>query len=483
MTVEVGQPPRERRVGPAERLERLCDPGSVHVVRSQVKSGVLGERAREGDGVVAAAARIQGRPVFCYAENSRFAGGSLGEAHADTILRVLELADRARVPVVGLIESAGARLQEGTAALSGYARIFRKNVELSGRVPQISVLTGTSAGGGCYSPALTDFVIMARSASMFLTGPAIVREAIGEDVTAEELGGSKVQSANGVCHFVTPTHLDAVELVRDLLSYLPQNASEPVALRPPEDPEFEDPGAWVPAEPHRAYDVRDVIRSIVDRGQVLEVAPRWARNIVTALCRLDGRAIGVIANQPGYLGGVLDADAATKGARFVRTCSCFGLPLVALVDTPGFMPGSRQERAGVIRHGAKLVHAFAAARVPKMSIVLRKAYGGAYITMNAKDLGADFSFAWPGCEIGIMAARQAVGIAHRREIADASPEEVDRLVSDYAEQHLSAQSAVRGGFIDEIIEPTETRVRLCDAFATLEQLLPQPDGHGSNIPL
>ena len=483
MTVEATQRTQERRVDPAERLRRLCDPDSIRIVRSQVRSGVLGEKARPGDGVVAAAGRIQGRPVFCYAENSRFAGGSLGEAHADTILRVLELAERARVPVIGLIESAGARVQEGVAALSGYARIFRKNVQLSGRVPQISVLTGVSAGGGCYSPALTDFVIMAKTASMFLTGPGVVKEAIGEDVTAHELGGSRVQSANGVCHFVTPTHLDAVELVRELLSYLPQNAWQAPELRPPEDPEFHDPGVWVPAEHRSSYDVRDVIRSVVDRGQMLEVAPRWARNIVTALCRLDGRAIGVIANQPAYLGGVLDADAAMKGARFVRTCNCFGLPIVALVDTPGFLPGSRQEGMGVIRHGAKLVHAFAEARVPKVSIVLRKAYGGAYITMNAKDLGADFSFAWPGCEIGIMAAHQAVAIVYHRQLAHAGAEEADRLTREYREHHLTGACAVRGGFVDEIIEPSETRVRLRDAFATFDRLVDDRGANGANIPL
>jgi acetyl-CoA carboxylase carboxyltransferase component len=291
-----------------------------------------------------------------------------------------------------------------------------------------------------------------------------------------------VHSRNGVCHFVAKTHLDAIDLVPRLLSYLPQNAWEAPPISAAEPPAHGDPGDWVPSEPRLTYDVRDVIRAFVDGSDLLEVAPRWARNVVTALCRLDGRSIGVIANQPKHLGGVLDADAAQKAARFVRTCNMFGLPIVALVDTPGFLPGSKQEACGVIRHGAKLVHAFAEATVPKLSIVLRKAYGGAYITMNAKDLGADFAFAWPGAEIGIMAARQAVRIVHRRELEDDEDQHQD-LTDRYAEQHLSAQVALRDGFLDEMIEPGETRARLAKAFATLEGMIHDRGPHGKNIPL
>ena len=318
---------------------------------------------------------------------------------------------------------------------------------------------------------------------MFLTGPAVVRQAVGEEIGFAELGGSRVQRRNGVCHFVAPTHVAAIDLVPKLLSYLPQNAWEAPPITAPEEPPDGDPGQWVPAEAHRVYDVRNVIGSIVDGGDMLEYAPHWAPNIVTALCRIAGRSIGVIANQPKHLGGVLDAESAQKGGRFVRMCNLFGLPLVALVDTPGFLPGSKQERGGVIRHGAKLVHAFAEATVPKVSIVLRKAYGGAYITMNAKDLGADFAFAWPGAEIGIMAAKQAVEIMHRNELRDGDPSAADRLADRYSEQYLSAHVALRDGFLDEMIEPAETRRRLAKAFGTLEALIHDRGPIARNIPL
>ena len=448
------------RLSPWERLELLCDEGSLRAIRSQVSSARLGHRARPGDGVVGAAGAVEGRPVCCYAQDPDFVGGSLGEAHADTIVRVLRLAGRSGAPVVGFVESGGARLQEGVAALGGYGRIFRENVALSGRVPQISVVTGTAAGGATYSPALTDFVVMTERASMFLTGPGVVRDTLGEELTVPELGGRRVHERNGVCQFVVESDVDSVFLARELLGYLPQSAGEEPPRHAPEPAPEEDPRAAVPAESRRAYDVRAVVHALVDGGHMLEVAPRWARNVVTAICRLDGRPVGVIANQPRHLGGILDSESAQKAARFVRTCDVYGLPLVVLVDTPGFMPGSRQESAGVIRHGAKLLHAFAAATVPRVTVVLRKAYGGAYITMNAKDLGADVALAWPDAEIGVMAARQAVGIVHRRELEAAgeeAPELRDRLADDYAEEHLSASLAAAQGFVDEVVEPAETR--------------------------
>ena len=349
------------------------------MLRSGAASARMGDRGRPGDGVVGAAGAVAGRPVFCYAQDSRVSGGSLGEAHADTIVRVMELAARARAPVVGFVDSGGARVQEGVAALGGYGRIFNANVALSGQVPQISVVSGTAAGGGSYSPALTDFLVMTEDTSMFLTGPGVVREAVGEQVTARDLGGTGVHERNGVCHFVARDDEAAASLTRAILSYLPQSRGE----RPPRAPAAPagggDPGVCVPDELRRTYDVRGVARALLDEGSLLEVAPRWAPNVLCALGRLEGRAVGVVANQPRHLAGCLDADAGQKAARFVRTCNAYGLPLLVLVDTPGFLPGTAQESAGVIRHGAKLVHAFAEATVPRLTVVLRKAFGGAYI--------------------------------------------------------------------------------------------------------
>ncbi|HWF54595.1 MAG TPA: acyl-CoA carboxylase subunit beta [Solirubrobacteraceae bacterium] len=455
---------------PIERLEVLCDPGSLRLIRTSILSGAMGERARAGDGVIGGSGLVEGRPVFCYAQDSSYAGGSLGAAHAETIVRVLELAERGRAPVVGFVASGGARMQEGTAALGGYGRIFRRIVQLSGRVPQISIITGCSAGGGAYSPALTDFVVMTEEASMFLTGPGVVREALGEDVTADQLGGRRVHERNGVCHFVTRTEPDAARLARELLSYLPTHRDHPPRSRHPRPATGRDPSASVPVQARRVYDVRDVIRALVDGGELLEVSAGWARNLVTAFTRIEGRTVGVIANQPRYLGGVLDAASSQKGARFVKKCDQFGIPLLVLVDTPGFMPGSRQESEGVIRFGATLVHAFAEATVPRVTLILRKAFGGAFITMNSKDLGADYVFAWPQAEVGVMGAKPAVGIIHRRELAAAEDREAarDALAARYAAAQLRPEVAAASGHIDELITPGETRERLAWAFASLQ---------------
>ncbi|MGH2875853.1 MAG: acyl-CoA carboxylase subunit beta [Solirubrobacteraceae bacterium] len=475
MSVTVLPEAPRARLAPLERLEALCDPGSVRVLRSLARSARLGDRAADGDGVVGATGTVEGRPIACYAQDGSFLGGSLGERHADTIVRVLSIAERARIPVVGFVESGGARMQEGTAALAGYGRIFRQTVALNGVVPQISVVSGASAGGGAYSPALTDLIVMTRDAAMFLTGPGVVREALGEEIDASGLGGPQVHERNGVCHLVETDELAAALRVRELLSYLPSAAGATPPAGVPVEPEESDPGALVPSAPRSAYDIRDPMRAIVDAGSVTELCPRWARNMVTALARIDGRPVGIVANQPRHLGGVLDAEGSEKAARFVHFCNDFGVPLVALVDTPGFMPGSKQERAGVIRHGASLVRAFAAARVPKLTVVLRKNYGGAYITMNSRDLGADLVLAWPDAEMGIMGARAAVGIVNRRELHAASdPEsERDRLADEYAETHLRAQSAAAEGFVDEIIEPSETRDRLAWALRSFAV----PGGH------
>jgi acetyl-CoA carboxylase carboxyltransferase component len=453
---------------PLERLEVLCDPGSLQVIRSEVTSRHMGAKTRAGDGVVGGSGLVSGRPVFCYAQDAGYVGGSLGEQHANTIVRVMQLAHRANAPVVGFVGSGGARLQEGVAALGGYGRIFREIVLMSGKVPQISIITGLSAGGGAYSPALTDWVVMTEDSSMFLTGPGVVREVMAEDVTAEELGGTRVHQRNGVCHFVAPTDVDAAHTARELISYLrPAAAAQAARDRRPNP--VVDPSAFVPAEQRRVYDIRDVIRCVVDHGEMLEVSAGWARNMVTAFARIEGRTVGVIANQPRHLGGVLDADSSQKGARFVSKCNSFGIPLVVLVDTPGYLPGTRQEQAGVIRFGAALVHAFAEATVPRMTVILRKSFGGAFITMNSKDLGADYVFAWPQARIGVMGAKPAVGIIHRREIAAADdPEQTrERLVEQYTECHLRPEVAAREGFIDELIAPVDTRTRLAWALQSL----------------
>ncbi|MHB8492406.1 MAG: acyl-CoA carboxylase subunit beta, partial [Solirubrobacteraceae bacterium] len=431
----------DRRLTPLERLETLADPGSLQLLRTEVRSRRMGERARSGDGVLAGHARVDGRQVCCYAQDSSFAGGSLGEAHAETVVEVLRQAGRARVPVIAFIDSAGARMQEGLAALSGYGRIFSEHVRLSGLVPQISVICGPSAGGSSYGPALTDFVIMSARAAMFLTGPAVVSEVTGEQVDGPTLGGPHVHERNGVCHFTRPTDVDSALLARELLDYLPQRAGDSPRIGTTADPPDGCPGDPVPAEARRVYDVRAVAGALVDGGELLEVSPRRSPNVVCALARVEGRAIGIVANQPRYLGGVLDAEAAQKAARFVRTCNAFGLPLVVLVDTPGFLPGSGQERDGVIRHGAKLVHAFAEATVPSVTVILRKAFGGAFIAMNSKALGADYVFAWPGAELGVMGAEQAVGILNRREIAAADdPQAARRRLADaYASEHLHVE--------------------------------------------
>jgi acetyl-CoA carboxylase carboxyltransferase component len=461
---------RVQRPSPRDRLEALCDSGSLQVLRSRVVSPRLGARATAGDGVVGATGTVDGRPIACYAEDGEFLGGSLGERHADTIVRVLQTASRARIPVVGFVESGGARMHEGTAALAGYGRIFRETVALTGVVPQISVVSGASAGGGAYSPALADLIVMTEDAAMFLTGPGVVREALGEEIDAAALGGPHVHDRNGVCHLVETDVLSAAARVRSLLGYLPSCAGGASVRVSSVPAELDNPGKVVPGERRKVYDVRDALRGIVDAGSLTELCPRWARNVVTTLARIDGRPVGIVANQPRHLAGVLDAEGSEKAARFVGFCDSFGLPLIAVVDTPGFMPGSRQEQAGVIRYGASLVRAFAAARVPKLTVVLRKSYGGAYITMNSRDLGADLVLAWPDAELGIMSARAAVGIVNRRELSaagDSREAALANLADDYFDEHLRADAAAASGFIDEIVEPGQTRERLSWALLTL----------------
>jgi acetyl-CoA carboxylase carboxyltransferase component len=459
------------RLTPVERLVRLCEPGSLES---------LGPWS-DTTAVRAAVGRVRGRPVVCYALDSSISGGSVGVAEADVVVRAMRESGRRQVPLVAFVESAGARLQDGAGSLGGFGRIFFENVALSGRVPQISVITGTSAGGGCYSPALTDFVVMTQDASMFLTGPRIVRQALGEDVTPSALGGVRVHERNGVCDFVAGDDDEAIALIKDLLEYLPQRTAQapPVGTREP--PPENDPGSVVPSRGREFYDVRRVIERVVDGGRFLEASRRWARNMVIGFARLEGEAIGVVANQPRHLGGVIDVDASQKAARFVRTCDAFGLPLLVLVDTPGFMPGTRQEAAGVIRHGADLLRAFAAATCPRVTVILRKAFGGAFITMNSKDLGADATFAWRSAEIGIMGPRAAVEILHRRRLhaGTVADGEAAELARRYAEAHLSPEAVRRLGVIDAVISPCDTRACVASALLGLRSLHPvQGSGFG-----
>jgi len=464
------------------RLERLCDPGTLHLFRTQVAS--RSKRSAPGDGVVVGAGDVNGKPVFCYAQDGSFVGGSLGAAHGESIVRLLKMARDARAPVVSFVESAGARMDEGIAALDGYGKIFREQVFLSGRVPQIAVITGPAAGGGAYSPALGDFVVMTKAASMFLTGPGVVKEVTGEDVSGAELGGPRVQGRNGVCHLQADDDADAVSIARELLGYLPSASGERCESNAPCEPVIKDPGANVPDEARKVYDVKDVIRGLSDGSQMLELAPKFARNLVTAFGRIDGQPVGFVASQPRWLGGVLDAASAQKGARFVRTCNAFGLPLVVLVDTPGFLPGTGQEAAGVLRHGAKLLHAFAEARVPKITVILRKAYGGGFITMNSKSLGADLVLAWSGAEIGVVGAKQAVAIVNRRDIAAADDPvaERERLAEQYTDERLKAEIAVAEGHVDELVTPEQTRGRLQWALRVLDGDHRHGYGRG-NVPL
>ena len=384
-------------------------------------------------------------------------------------MRVLRLAHESGVPAIGLVQSGGARMDEGVASLEGYGAIFRAHVASSGWIPQISVIYGTSAGGGCYSPALTDLVVMCEGASMFLTGPGVVKEALGEDVTKDQLGGPAVHGANGVAQLQAGDELDAGRRVRTFLSYLPQNAHETPPRGEARPAGEADPGVLVPTENRRAYDVGAVARAIADAGSEFELAPSWAPNLYTALTRIDGRPVGIVANQPKRMAGVLDSPASEKGAWFVSLCDRFGIPLVVLVDTPGFMPGTKEESRGVIRLGATLVRAFAAATVPKVTVVLRKAFGGAFITMNSRSLGADLVLAWPGAEVGVMAANQAVGVMHGKQLATAPDPAALRaeLAAAYASEHTSIAVAAAHGFVDEVIDSALTRDRIAAALVAL----------------
>ena len=472
-----------------ERAERLCDPGSFveldRYVRHRESNFGMMERRPYGDAVVTGYGTIFGRKVFLFSQDFTVFGGSLSEVFAEKICKVMDLALKYGCPVIGINDSGGARIQEGVVSLAGYAEIFWRNVQASGVVPQISLVLGPCAGGAVYSPAITDFVFMVEGSSyMFITGPDVVKTVTGEEVTFEELGGAATHATkSGVAQFTAPDEESCLEDARYLLSFLPQsNAERPPFTTPtdPRDREDTELDTLIPDNPNKPYDMHDVIGRVIDGGEFLEVNERWAENIVCGFARLGGHAVGIVGNQPRTLAGVLDIDSSNKAARFVRTCDAFNIPLVTFVDVPGFLPGTAQEWGGIIRHGAKLLYAYAEATVPKLAVITRKAYGGAYDVMSSKHIRADFNFAWPTAEIAVMGAEGAVNIIYR----DRPAEERAALIEDYKEQFANPYSAAERGYVDDVIEPRRTRPVLIDALETaLTKNEPRPRRKHGNIPL
>ncbi|HEX5541893.1 MAG TPA: acyl-CoA carboxylase subunit beta [Micromonospora sp.] len=461
-----------------ERLDLLFDPGTFREIeqlrRHRATGFGLEDRRPYTDGVVTGWGAVHGRTVFVYAHDFRIFGGSLGEAHAEKIHKVMDLAEAAGAPLVCLNDGAGARIQEGVTALAGYGGIFRRNVRASGIIPQISVMLGPCAGGATYSPALTDFVFMVREISqMYITGPDVVHAVTGERITHNELGGADVHgSVSGASAFVYDNEADCFEDVRHLISLLPSNNREmPPAITASDPPDRTNEALLdlVPAAPNHSYDMHKVIEEIVDDGDLFEVHATWATNIICGLARMDGHVVGIVANQPASMAGVLDINASEKAARFVQTCDAFSIPLITLVDVPGFLPGSEQERAGIIRHGAKLLYAYCNATVPRIQLILRKAYGGAYIVMDSRSIGADLSYAWPTNEIAVMGAEGAANVLFRREITAAEDPEAIRAqrIKEYQQELMHPYYAAERGLVDGIIDPTETRSTLIDSLAML----------------
>jgi propionyl-CoA carboxylase beta chain len=478
-----------------ERAEKLLDPGSFveldRFVRHREAEFGMRERRPYGDAVVTGYGTIFGRRVFVFSQDFTVFGGSLSEVFAEKICKVMDLAAKFGCPVIGINDSGGARIQEGVVSLAGYAEIFWRNVQCSGVIPQISLIMGPCAGGAVYSPAITDFVLMVEGSSyMFITGPDVVKTVTGEEVSFEELGGAVTHAAkSGVAHFISPDEEACLEDARYLLSFLPQNNVDPPPYGEPADPASrEDEGldTLIPDDPAKPYDMKDVIRRVVDDGEFLEVHERWAENLVCGFARLDGHSIGVVGNQPRALAGVLDIDSSVKGARFVRTCDAYNIPLVTFVDVPGFLPGTAQEWGGIIRHGAKLLYAYAEATVPKLAVITRKAYGGAYDVMSSKHIGADFNFAWPTAEVAVMGPEGAVNIIFRKELEQADDPDARRseLIEDYRERFASPFAAAERGYVDEVIEPRRTRPVLVDALETaLTKRERRPPRKHGNIPL
>ncbi len=478
-----------------ERIELLFDPGTFEevdkLVTHRCRDFGMEHQIVPGDGVVAGHGLIDGRQVFAFAQDFTVFGGSLSETNAAKIVKIMDLAMKLGAPVVGLNDSGGARIQEGVLSLGGYADIFLRNTLASGVIPQISAIMGPCAGGAVYSPAITDFIVMVKDTSyMFVTGPDVLKTVTHEEVSKEELGGAMTHNAtSGVAHFATDDDRECLALIRDLLSFMPSNnLDDPPRARTSDSADREDPALdrIVPASPNQPYDMLDVIHLIVDEGYFLEVHQHYAKNILVGFARLDGRPVGIVANQPAVLAGTLDIDASVKGARFVRFCDAFNIPLVTFEDVPGFLPGTVQEYGGIIRHGAKLLFAYAEATVPKVTVITRKAYGGAYCVMSSKHIRTDFNYAWPTAEIAVMGPEGAVNILYKRELdaaADPAAARAER-VEEFREKFANPYIAASRGFVDEVIRPRETRRKLITALNNLDNKRDKnpPKKHG-NMPL
>jgi acetyl-CoA carboxylase carboxyltransferase component len=478
-----------------ERLEKLLDPGTFREIDSFVTHRAttfgLDEKKHLGDSVITGWGSIGGRQVYVFAQDFTVVGGSLSEVHAEKICKVMDLAMKNGAPVIGLDDSGGARIQEGVTSLAGYGYIFLRNVMASGVVPQISAIMGPCAGGAVYSPAITDFVFMVQDTShMFITGPDVVKAVTREEVSFEELGGAMTHnSKSGVAHFAAQDEEYCLGLIRQLLTYIPQNNLEDPPFFPTADPADrldEELQAIVPDNPNKPYDMKDIIRRVVDDGHFFEVHEHWAQNVVVGFARFGGFSVGIVANQPMVMAGALDIDASNKAARFVRFCDAFNIPLVTFTDVPGYMPGVNQEHGGIIRNGAKLIWAFAEATVPKVTVITRKAYGGAYIVMSSKHLRGDVNYAWPTAEIAVMGPEGAVNVVFRKEVAEADDPDAKRqeLVEEYREEFANPYIAAARGYIDDVIEPAETRPRIIEALKLLQNKRDTnpPKKHG-NIPL
>ncbi len=461
-----------------ERIDCLFDEGSFVEIQSLVESRGdaygMAEKCIPGDGVVIGYGTVNGRTVYASVEDFTVMGGTLGEYHSKKICHIMDMAIKMKAPYVAVNDSGGARIEEGITSLDGYSGMFYRNTKASGVIPQIAVMLGPCAGGACYAPGISDFVFMSEETGyMFITGPKVVKAVIGSEISSEDLGGASVHSEiSGVAHFSYPNDKSCLEGVKKLLSYLPQSASE----KPPVKADYiavdksESLEEIVPDNQRRVYDVKDVILSLVDQDSFFEIQEKYAKNIVTAFSRIDGEVIGIVANQPKELGGSLDMDASEKAARFIRFCDCFNIPLLTLEDIPGFLPGKTQEHGGIIRKGAKLLYAYAEATVPKITLIMRKAYGGAYIAMNSKGMGADVVFAWPIAETAVMGAEGAVDILYRKQIAESDDPEAERkrLIKEYEDYYMTPYIAAKRGFVDEIILPEETRDKIAESFSALK---------------
>ncbi len=478
-----------------ERLEVLLDPDSFEewdmFVEHRCTDFGMDRRAIPGDGVVTGYGTINGRLVFVFSQDFTVFGGALGEVFAEKIHKLMDLALKVGAPVIGLNDGAGARIQEGVVSLASYGGIFYRNVKASGVTPQISVIMGPCAGGAVYSPIMTDFIFMVDETSyMFITGPDVVKQVTGEDVSQQDLGGARTHtSKSGVAQFISADDKSCLDDVRYLLGFLPSNnLDEPPfeATDDPADRRCEELYDLIPASANLPYDMRDVVRTVVDDGDFFEYAPSWAGSIVCGFARLGGHSVGVVGNQPMMLAGVLDIESSSKAARFVRTCDAFNIPLVTFVDVPGFLPGVDQEHGGIIRHGAKLLYAYCEATVPRISVITRKAYGGAYVVMDSKSIGSDLAFAWPSAELAVMGAAGAVEIVNRRELADADDPVAKRaeLIETYEETYLNPWEATDRGYVDDVIDPAETRLKLIAALEVLRTKREDlPNRKHGNIPL